>query len=115
MTEHLRAVGDTTGDLLNVLEDMTMLETTINRRIAILVYEDMEAAFDYLLRVFGFGPGELMRDPAGNVVHGEIHVGDGEFWLHMESEAFGLKSPKSWMASRTNWAVSIFTARYCNR
>ena len=100
-------IGDTTGDLLNVLEDMTMLETTLNRRIAILVYEDMEAAFDYLLRVFGFGPGELMRDPAGNVVHGEIHAGDGEFWLHMESEAFGLKSPKHLGGASATMAVMV--------
>jgi len=84
---------DTAGDLLNVLEDMTMMEATLDRRIAILVYEDLEAAFDYLTRVFGFGPGELTRDPDGNVVHGEVEAGDGEFWLHLESEPFGLKSP----------------------
>ena len=90
----LESNEDTSGDLLSVLEDMTMLETTLNRRIAILVYEDIEAAFDYLTRVFGFGPGELTRDADGNVVHAEIQVGDGEFWLHMESQEFGLKSPK---------------------
>ena len=54
------------------------METTINRRIAILVYEDLEAAFTYLGRVFGFGPGEMMRDPEGNVVHAEIQAGDGD-------------------------------------
>ncbi len=84
---------DTTGDLLAVLEDMTMLETTIDRRIAILVYDDIEAAYEYLSRVFGFGPGELTRGPDGDVVHGEIQAGDGEFWLHTESEPFGLRSP----------------------
>ena len=42
---------DTTGDLLSILEEMTMLETTVDRRIAILVYEDLEAAFEYLIRV----------------------------------------------------------------
>jgi hypothetical protein len=34
-----------------------MLETTVNRRIAILVDEDLEAAFDHLIRVSGFGSG----------------------------------------------------------
>jgi hypothetical protein len=34
-----------------------MPETTVNRRIAILVDEDLEAAFDHLIRVDGFGPG----------------------------------------------------------
>ncbi|MEO6470101.1 MAG: MerR family transcriptional regulator [Acidimicrobiia bacterium] len=103
----LSATEDTTGDLLNVLEDMTMLETTLTRRISILVYADMEAAFDYLIRVYGFGPGELMRDPDGNVVHGEIHAGDGEFWLHMESEEFGLRSPQHLGGASATMAVMV--------
>ncbi len=98
---------DTTGDLLSLLEDMSMLETTLNRRIAILVYEDMESAFEYLVRVFGFGPGELVRDPEGKVVHGEIHAGDGEFWLHMESEPFGLRSPKHLGGASGTMAVMV--------
>ena len=98
---------DTTGDLLNILEDMTMLETTINRRIAILVYEDLEAAFEYLGRVFGFGPGEMMRDPEGNVVHAEIQAGDGEFWLHTESETYALQSPKHLGGASGTMAVMV--------
>lgn len=103
----LESDEDTTGDLLSVLEDMTMLETTLNRRIAILVYEDLEAAFEYLTRVFGFGPGELTRDPAGNVVHAEIQAGDGEFWLHTESEPFGLRSPKHLGGASGTMAVLV--------
>jgi MerR family transcriptional regulator, thiopeptide resistance regulator len=43
-------------DLLKVLEEMTMLDTIVQRRISILVYSDLEAANDYLIRVFGLGP-----------------------------------------------------------
>src|SRR6266550_4444730 len=69
---HLAAsVGDDdsplTDDLLEVLEEMTMLDTTVQRRISILVYADLEAAFEYLVRVFGLGPGELTRDGDGRV------------------------------------------------
>ena len=98
---------DTTGDLLNILEEMTMLETTVDRRIAILVYEDLEAAFEYLIRVYGLGPGELMRDPDGNVVHAEIQAGDGEFWLHTESEEFALRSPKHLGGASGTMAVMV--------
>jgi hypothetical protein len=42
-----------TEDLLEVLEEMTMLDTTVQRRISILVYSDLETAYDYLVRVFG--------------------------------------------------------------
>ena len=103
----LESTEDTTGDLLSVLEDMTMLETTLDRRIAILVYEDIEAAYNYLIDVYGFGPGELMRDPDGNVVHGEIQAGDGEFWLHTESEEYSLRSPKNLGASSGTMAVMV--------
>ena len=47
-----------------MLEEMTTLDTTAQGRISILVYADMEAAFDYLVRVFALGPGELTRDDA---------------------------------------------------
>jgi DNA-binding transcriptional MerR regulator/uncharacterized glyoxalase superfamily protein PhnB len=103
----LESDGDTSDDLLSILEDMSMLGTTVNRRIAILVYEDLEAAFEYLTRVFGFGPGEMMRDGDGNVVHAEIQAGDGEFWLHMESEAFALRSPKHLGGATGTMAVMV--------
>lgn len=106
-TESRTSTEDTTSDLLSVLEDMTMLETTLNRRIAILVYDDIEAAFEYLTRVFGFGPGELTRDPDGKVVHGELQAGDGEFWLHRESEEFGLTSPRRLGAATGTMAVMV--------
>lgn len=99
--------GAATGDLLNVLEDMAMLETNINRRISILVYRDLEAAHDYLIRVYGLGPGEVTRDPDGNVVHAEIEAGDGEFWLHMESPEFQLASPATLGGSTGTMAVMV--------
>ena len=72
-----------------------MLDNAIHRRISILVYADMEAAFDYLVRVFRLGPGKLTRDGDGRVVHGEIHAGDGVVWLHPESEKWKLASPRT--------------------
>ena len=99
--------GIATGDLLDVLEDMTMLDTTIDRRISILVCADIEAEHDYLIRVFGLGPGELSRDPEGNAVHAEIHAGDGEFWLHVESDEFGLHAPKTLGGASATMAVMV--------
>ena len=96
-----------TEELLGVLEEMTTLDTTAQGRISILVYADMEAAFDYLVRVFALGPGELTRDDAGRVVHGELQVGDGVVWLHSESTAFGLSSPRSVGAATASVAVIV--------
>jgi MerR family transcriptional regulator, thiopeptide resistance regulator len=101
------ADGPLTQDLLDVLEEMTMLDTTVQKRIAILVYSDLEAAFDYLIRVFGLGPGELTRDDDGNVVHGELQAGDGVVWLHPEAPAFGMQSPRTLGASTASVALMV--------
>jgi DNA-binding transcriptional MerR regulator len=101
------ADGPLTEDLLEVLEEMTMLDSTVQKRIAILVYSDLEAAFDYLTRVFGLGPGQLMHDGDGNVVHGELQAGDGVVWLHPEAPAFGMQSPRTLGASTASVALMV--------
>lgn len=98
---------DATRDLMSILEDMNMTESLLERRIAILVYEDIEAACSYLTRVFGFGPGEITRDPDGTIVHGEVQAGDGEFWLHLESEEYSLQSPKNLGSATATMAVMV--------
>jgi DNA-binding transcriptional MerR regulator len=96
-----------TEELLRILEDMTMLDTTVQRRISILVYADMEAAYHFLIDVFGLGPGELDRDHTGRIVHGELQAGDGVVWLHPESKEFGLASPRTLGASTASVAVMV--------
>jgi DNA-binding transcriptional MerR regulator/uncharacterized glyoxalase superfamily protein PhnB len=99
--------GPLTTDLLQVLEAMTMLDTIVQRRISSLVYVDLEAAFDFLVRVFGLGPGELTRDDTGKVVHGEIQAGDGVVWLHPELPDFSLASPKTVGAATASMVVIV--------
>lgn len=96
-----------TADIIDVLEDMSTMETTINRPIATLVYRDIAAALDHLTRVFGLGPGELTTDPDGNAVHGEVEAGSGTIWLHPESAEFGLSSPASLGAASATMVVIV--------
>lgn len=58
-----------THDLIRLLEVMTMPDGTIERHISILVYADLEAAFNHLVDVFGLGPGEVTFDGDGHAVH----------------------------------------------
>lgn len=90
----LSAARPATDDLLAFLEEATMLEGVPQRRIGILVYSDLEVAFNHLVEVFGLGPGEITRTSDGQAVHAEIEAGDGVLWLHPESPEFGLASPK---------------------
>ena len=93
--------------LMEVLTDMATLDHPVEQRIQILVYADLEAAMDFLVRVFGLGPGELSRDDDGVPVHGTLDAGDGEIWLHPESSEFGLASPRSLGAATAMTAVMV--------
>lgn len=80
---------------LELLEERTMIEQSIENRISIMVYEDLKHAFDYLKDAFKLGPAQLARDDDGCAVHGELDAGDGVIWLHKELDEFGLPSPES--------------------
>ena len=86
---------------------MTMLDTTVQRRISILVYSDLGAAYDFLTRVFGLGPGQLTRDDNDQIVHGELQAGDGVVWLHPEAPEFGLASPRTLGAATASHAIMV--------
>jgi MerR family transcriptional regulator, thiopeptide resistance regulator len=101
------AGGELTVDLLEVLEDMAAIDAGVQRRISILVYADLEAAHDYLVRTFGLGPGELSRDGDGRVVHAELEAGDGVLWLHREAPEFTLASPRTLGAATGMVAVLV--------
>ena len=61
--------------------------------IPVLIYEDIEAAHDYLVRVFGFIGDGVERTPDGTVVHGEVRLGEGRIWLHRSTDT--LASPQT--------------------
>ena len=56
---------------------------------------------------FGFGPGTITRNESGQVVHGELHVGDGVVWMHRPSAEYNLMSPASLGASTHSMAVMV--------
>lgn len=107
LVERIAGDADPSEDLLAILEETVMLQPALERRISILVYEDLHAAHDYLVRVFGLGPGELTRDDEGTVVHAVVHAGDGEVWLHRETDEFGLASPRRLGAATATIAVMV--------
>jgi hypothetical protein len=58
--------------------------------IPLRVYEDMEAAQRFLVDVFGFKQGRLVRDPSGRPFHAEVHTGDSVIWIHRVDPEHGL-------------------------
>jgi hypothetical protein len=62
--------------------------------VPILVYEDIEAAHDFLVGTFGLTSGGLHRLDDGTVVHGEVRNGDAPIWLHRVTTESEMDSPR---------------------
>ncbi|MGH8423736.1 MAG: VOC family protein, partial [Pseudomonas fluorescens] len=80
-------------ELFAILKEMTMLDSTVHGPTALLVYDDLAAAQEYLARVFGLTAGPLQRDDDGRVVYAEIRAGDQVIWLCPAAE--GYQSPRT--------------------
>jgi uncharacterized glyoxalase superfamily protein PhnB len=56
--------------------------STVKRVIPLLVYKDIAAAHDFLVKTFGFEAGGVERTDEGRAIHGEVRAGDTTIWLH---------------------------------
>jgi len=82
----------------------TPARTTV---IPILVYEDIEAAHDFLVEVFGFTSGGLHRLDDGTVVHAEVRNGNAAIWLHRVTAEYELASPRGTAMSHGGLSVIV--------
>lgn len=98
-----------TGDqLFATLEEMTMTDTVIRGTTGLLVYDDLAAAHDYLVRVYGLEPGRVERDDGGHPVYAEVRAGDRTIMLHHVGP--GYQSPRSLGAVSGMTAISVDSA-----
>ena len=75
--------------------------------VPVLVYEDIEAAHDFLVAAFGFTSGGLHRDEKGTIVHGEVRMGDAAVWLHRVTAESQLSSPQGAPSSHGGLEVIV--------
>ena len=73
--------------------------------VPILVYEDIEAAHDWLVETFGLTSGGLHRLEDGTVVHGEVRNGDAAIWMHRVTPESQLDAPGA--AGSTHGGLSV--------
>lgn len=85
----------------------TAKDTTKTAVIPVLVYEEIEAAHDFLVGTFGFTSGGLHRLDDGTVVHGEVRNGDATIWLHRVTAEHEMASPRGAAASHGGLAVIV--------
>lgn len=84
-----RRLRQTTGDAL--IQDPRQIRELVNWRpfsyitsqpIVLLVYADVERAHRKLIEMFGFGPGEISRQPDGTAAYAEVTGPTGNIRLH---------------------------------
>ena len=83
------------------------METDFGDLIPLLACSDIEAEHDFLVSALGFASAELERLPNGSVVHAEVRAGAHRIWLHRESDADNLASPRTGGPSRGGIVVHV--------
>jgi MerR family transcriptional regulator, thiopeptide resistance regulator len=91
--------------LFATLEEMTMLDEAIHSTTTLLVYNDLAAAHEYLVRVYGLTPGSLERNAEEQVIHGEVRAGNQVIWLHPASREY--QSPLSLGAVTSMTVIAV--------
>lgn len=83
------------------------MEARTPQVVPVLVYEDLEAAHDYLVEAFGFAPGGVERSEDGTAVHAEVRLGDEVIWLHRVTAEHAMASPRGAGASHSGLSVHV--------
>jgi uncharacterized glyoxalase superfamily protein PhnB len=79
----------------------------LDRIIPVLVYEDIPAAHDFLVKAFGFESGGVDRDGEGRAVHAEVRAGNAVIWLHRGNAESNLASPRALNAASSGLVVYV--------
>jgi uncharacterized glyoxalase superfamily protein PhnB len=81
------------------------LTAPLHSTTSLLLYDDLAAAHEYLVRVYGLEPGPVTRDAGQRVIHAEVRAGSQVIWLHPAGP--GYASPGSLGAVTGMTVVSV--------
>ena len=74
---------------------MQEADYAIQSVVPLRVYEDLEAAQEFLVRAFSFKAGIMERSAEGRPMHAEVFMGTAVIWLHRVAPEHGLSSARS--------------------
>lgn len=80
--------------VFSTVEEMIMMDSTIHGTTGLLMYDDVDAAHDYIVRVFGLASGGVWKSADGVTEFREVRAGDQVIGLH-PAGANGFRSPRS--------------------
>jgi DNA-binding transcriptional MerR regulator/uncharacterized glyoxalase superfamily protein PhnB len=69
-------------DLYATIEEMITMEGTVHGTTGFLMYDDIDAAREYIVRVFGLTAGQVWKSEDGFTEFGEVRAGEQVIGLH---------------------------------
>jgi DNA-binding transcriptional MerR regulator len=94
------------GQVFSTVEEMLMMDSNIRGTTGLLMYDDVDAAHDYIIRVFGLTSGGVWKSADGVTEFREVRAGDQVIGLH-PAGGKGFRSPRSLEAVTGVTAISV--------
>jgi DNA-binding transcriptional MerR regulator/uncharacterized glyoxalase superfamily protein PhnB len=107
MATELAQQDDPSPDqLFATVEEMIMMDGIIRGTTGLLLYDDVDAAHDYIVRVFGLASGQVWKSGDGVTEYREVRAGEQVIGLH-PTGAKGFSSPRSVGAVTGTTVISV--------
>lgn len=105
-TELAQQENPSPQDLYSTIEEMITMDGTVHGTTGLLIYDDVDAARDYLVRVFGLTTGQIWKSEDGATQFSEVRAGEQMIGLH---PAIGpsYRSPRSTGAVTGTTVISV--------
>jgi MerR family transcriptional regulator, thiopeptide resistance regulator len=81
-------------ELFSTVEEMITVDGTVHGTTGFLMYDDVDAAHDYIVRVFGLASGQIWKSDEGVTQYGEVRAGEQVIGLH-PAGGKSYRSPRS--------------------
>jgi MerR family transcriptional regulator, thiopeptide resistance regulator len=93
-------------ELFATVEEMINMDGAVHGTTGLLMYDDVDAAHDYIVRVFGLASGQVWRSDNGVTEYREVRAGEQVIGLH-PAGGKGFRSPRSVDAVTGTTVISV--------
>jgi DNA-binding transcriptional MerR regulator/uncharacterized glyoxalase superfamily protein PhnB len=93
-------------ELFSTVEEMITMDGTIHGTTGLLMYDDVDAAHDYIVRVFGLQSGQVWKSDNGVTGYAEVRAGEQVIGLHSAGGKC-YRSPRSVDAVTGTTVISV--------
>lgn len=107
MTAELAQQDDPSPEqLFSTVEEMIIMDGIIQGTTGLLMYDDVDGAHDFIVRVFGLASGQVWKSDEGVTQYREVRAGEQVIGLH-PADGKGFRSPRSVDAVTGTTVISV--------